>query len=533
MAYNVPEPAGEMIVYHPVHPALADLATERTRAAKSGDIPGYLLAAHAQQLLFVLTQTPESPLGRVMTQELHQLLAEVPEVPGESAALERLATRTRVLSILERSGVLAHETLAPRLHDGVLKPVPEFDWRVDRSLAEVQRRLVVNPLAAVEHLADPNAEAQYTLDLGAGNGATVAELGQQARRKGLQQYVHLGLSDAWYYPMSTLIERMIDFEQLEAAIGEHLNRHERQAFGYFLYAYIVLEQPETISQTGHVAMNRDAQAALAREPELIVDLIAMAAPKLEQITRVPSDICVCSHGDNVHRDFLSQPASPAFAAARRAFMADPRQFLEQRSDVLRHLPFNQQGMMIGDFTRVRDFPDRQFTYMQSARGTVFVSGQAYEDLQVAIASKLHPRGLGVFDCVRRLNGSEYALDALVRIRQRIRLDRPELEIYVFLGPGIAGQDFREHFPVPLSFAVTSPDRFEFLRAQAASGPNEEGVTSVCVPLGQLVSDAAYLEQLDPSGKLMTKIEQSLRQVEVPAAGAGITDDVTTPISLVL
>lgn len=496
-----------VIVYDPLQQARSKLLAIRMAALQANDLDGYMLAANAQHYLLQLNDAPQQLQQEILGQIQACLQASPNDVANGKLSIDQFGTRAQVLSILESTGVVSAEILHPHIDRGALRPVPEFDWRVDRTLPEIRRRLGMDPVQLLEQIETPENTTQYTLDLGAGNGTVIRALGEQTAKKKIGKFVHMGISDAWYYPLSTLIDRVINFEQLEAETGAHLTRDEREAFGHFLYAFLSLKDPASAAESGHVEMNRDIQSSLAAEPNMLIDLIRMTAPKLLSIDHVPNDISVCANGQNEHRQIISQPTSATYKTIRKLFCSDPQKYLCAASEVRSKIPFNQQGMMIGDFaSSLQNFPDRQFSYIQSCRGTVFVSGQAYEDLMVTTLQKLNDTGIGVFDCVRKLNGSYYALDQLLRIRERVQKIRPELQFYVTLGPGIEGQDFRDHLPVPISFSVTaSPKMANFIRSHAITGPSVEGVTCVCVPLDAAVEDDGYLKQIDSNGNLQKNL----------------------------
>ncbi|MEK6733480.1 MAG: hypothetical protein AABY27_00005, partial [Pseudomonadota bacterium] len=219
---------------------------------------------------------------------------------------------------------------------GRLSPIPEIHWRVDRSNQEYNRRLGINLVAFLQQrTGEGSDQKQILLEIGPGSGMAKAE------RTGLglsDHYQDIALSDKIYYPISGVVEKLINYSELEQAIAKELGQagnielasQEREKLADFIYKILIIAEGQTSLDT--FAYDEQNQIKLVEDINNLKEIILeQLARRLKIASEVPDTISVHRDGKVIYPyKFKTKDWSPVLRAAKKLLENNPTKFM--RSD---------------------------------------------------------------------------------------------------------------------------------------------------------------------------------------------------------
>jgi len=396
------------------------------------------------------------------------------------SAIEDDGNSSRVdLLALDGKEILRHSDVAP---------IPEIHWSIDRMDDAYSRRLGFDVLAWLDNLSDPDRE-QILLELGPGNGAFKNEVDER-----ITGYKTFGVCDKLYYPLTTLIGKIVDFEKLEKATGEVLSGTERELFCNFLYKILVIKEGQ--SHLDQFEYDQDVQIDLASNINQLPSWLESKAPLLTEVTCIPDHISGRDNEGNVCYPYkIQRPEKESFQKIYRAFSAYPNTYFRtELGDLYQALDIYPDNIFFAHFSDLNRLKDEQVDVMIGARSSVYVQGEAYIQFMTEMTKKLQDNGIHVDDSIRDNDGWCYRLAELQKVQEA-----SGIPIYVVLGPPLEREDFCQDDIVPLSAVISKdPQKREVLRSSLCEN-------SQLIPLDEIIADKGYLKKLDRTGKVINSL----------------------------
>ncbi len=385
---------------------------------------------------------------------------------------------------------------------GRLSPIPEIHWRVDRSNQEYNRRLGINVVEFLQQRAEASKQKQILLEIGPGSGKAKEE------RTGLglsEHYQDVALSDKIYYPLSGIVEKLIDFSHLEQTGSIKLTTQEREQLADFVYKTLIIAKGQTSSDT--FAYDEHNQVKLVEDINNLRDIVKeQLAERLKAASGVPDTISVHRGGQVVYPYKLKTSAwSPALQAAKKMLENNPAQYMRtdwEQIDYYNLIDAFPANVMVGDLSEIEKLKSNQVDVELAVRSTVYKRGEEYGEFLQQLIDKLNRGGVAVDDSIRDNDGWYYRIAEVLEVKQKAG---PDIEVLVVLGPGFPGEDKRQD-RVPLSMIITKQGSSEELvRKNLLQGYE-------IIKLEDLASDQEYLGSLDDTGLTREKITRQMEMV---------------------
>ncbi|NMB48058.1 hypothetical protein GYA13_01255 [Candidatus Kuenenbacteria bacterium] len=377
---------------------------------------------------------------------------------------------------------------------GKLEPIPEIHWRVDRTSEEYNLRFGIDLnrflLLRAEEFKDERK--QILLEIGPGSGVSKKERANSGLTRFYQDFA---LSDKIYYPLSPIIEKIIDFNKLERELEISASPEERKIVADFLYKTLVIKSGETSNYK--FQYDQGAQALLAQDINGLKQLLPQLSEHLRVADEVPSNISSRDdegrviYPNKIKLSDLSlnvQKIKNLLDKNLEAFLREDWQTIDYYQ-LIDAFPAN---VMIGDIREVERLQDKQIDVEIAARSTVYAKGDKYQDFLKTLFDKLSVGGTTIDDSIRDNDGWYYRIAEVLEAKRSWPELTNNFEFLVVLGPGFPGEDF-SHDMVPLAMYITK-DGSSRKNIEESLLPGYELVT-----LEELANNQHYLEGLDKTG----------------------------------
>ncbi len=370
---------------------------------------------------------------------------------------------------------------------GLLAPVPEIHWRVDRTAEEYNRRFGFDVKQFLAHFAR-DGKQQLLLEFGPGNGTYKKDRGQS-----VAGYIDLALCDKLYYPLNKLIGNILDFEKLQP-----INDEEKGLICDFLYRILVIKEGQTAFD--HFEYDQDVLEALKQNPQQLIHHLIRKAPLLKTVDCVPQTISTRDSTGNVIYPYkLAKPQTENFARICEALATNLQTYFVAPGETINiydHIPAYPAGTIVSDFKDVKNLKDKQLDVALGVRSTVYLRGQDYIEFMGNVANKLNTNGIYVDDNVRDNDGWYYRIAELLEVQKNTDND-----IYIITGKGFEGEDFNQNEAVPLAVVLTKDEeKLQYLKEHLEPGHELK-------KLDEVANDNNYLSQLDATGNVLGKVTE--------------------------
>lgn len=425
---------------------------------------GNQLLLHTADLLHTAEKTSENIMdaaraleaesGRVSSARMFFIHATTLLRSGRAIDLRSCAEEQEfVLEALHASG--GNASLLRALHEKhALEPIPEIFWRVDRTAEEYNERFGFD---VTKFLANHTSDKQQLLvEFGPGNGTF-----KNSRADTTKGYLDLAICDRVYYPVSTLIRNIIDFNIL-ANDGVNLTNQQEAELCDILY--------HTVTTEG--GKNDDATLeALRKDPRNITNILVAKSPQFQKALSTSFETAGALLSTNVAK--YLRTSKPDF-------------------DVFEAVPAYPAGTILGDFSDIEHLADHQINAALGARSTVYKENDAYISFMSSMTTKLTEDGLYVDDNIRENFGHRYRFAELQIIERQTGYP-----LMIIMGPQLEGNDLGET-PEPRAIVMTqSSSKLMYIRSNLSPGFSIRS-------LSEILADSAYMEILATKGR----IEQS-------------------------
>lgn len=388
---------------------------------------------------------------------------------------------------------------------GKLSPIPEIHWRVDRSNEEYSRRLGINLVQFLQDNAVGSKRKKILLEIGPGSGMAKKE---RASLNISENYQDIALSDKLYYPLSSVIEKIIDYTKLEKEIAKEtgqvgnieLTLQERGQLADFIYKVLIIKEGQTSSDT--FLYDEQNQALLTQDINNLREIISsQLATRLRASSEVPDTISMHRGGKVVYPYKLKTSSwSPALQVAKKLLEGNPTQFMRanlEQTDCYSLIDAFPANVMVGDLSQIEKLKTNQIDVELAVRSTVYKDGEEYIKFLQQLIDRLSDGGVAIDDSIRDNDGWYYRIAEVLEAKEKTKKD---VEILVILGPGFPGEDKRQD-KVPLSMIITKKGSSEnLIRKNLLAGYE-------IIKLEDLISQNDYLESLDDTGLTKRKITQ--------------------------
>ncbi len=397
-------------------------------------------------------------------------------------------TKAILLKALQKQRKLAH--------------VPEIFWEVDRPGEDYQRRLGVDMIAFLREFADQNKQ-KTLVEFGPGNGTFALERAKDPIIS--KRYANLGICDKVYYPLTPLIEQLIDWETLARDSEAALTTAERREFADFFYKVVVL-QPGT-TQFKNLVYDQAVQRDLDADASSIRSHLLKKAPLLTSTEEVPSVTCGRDEEGRVfYPHHIRRSSSPAFAAACRSLAQNAERYIRKDKDVYSLIPAYPPGVMISDFMNIDHLKDQEIDIALGIRSTVYLRGAQYIRFMLEMGKKLTNDGCYIDDNARDNDGWYYRIAELLEVKKHAD---PSMQIKIIIGPALEKEDHAQNAAgVPLGVVMTKdPAKIAYLEQKLAQAPADTrtGAGYRLVDVQELSQQSEYLRTLDHSGRVAASV----------------------------
>lgn len=409
---------------------------------------------------------------------------------------------------------------------GELKPIPEIHWRVDRNLAEYERRFGFDLVSMLTALREENKKKTLVeLEFGPGSGISRAE---RTARGANERYLDIGIADTLYYPLNSLIGEMIDWPALEKTIKQRLTIEDKNLLTDMLYKTIMIADNEIEKDQFAYALERIGR--ITRDPNALRGIMQEIAPQLKNLTIMPDTVSTRdANGTVVYPYKINLEAknktktlsavdqknaagrSIAFVSAKAALSSDIDSYIKKDQpgkDVYDSIPSYPTGMMIGDFSQIKKLASNQIDVAIGVRSTVYKKEGEYVDFVYTLADKLSDGGVFIDDSVRDNDGYYYRLAELLSVKETLRQERNggvvdfDINMKLILGPGFPGEDYRQD-EVPLAVVMSKNTNHDAMLQLLLKQRPEYRL----VDLKEYIQDKENLRTLDKTGQVLKTVSE--------------------------
>lgn len=377
-----------------------------------------------------------------------------------------------------------------------LQPIPEIHWKVDRSIEDYNRRLGIQlPLFLKERSNSKNSK-QTLLEIGPGNGFNKEERDQQGITKLYNDYA---LSDKIYYPLDSVINKVLNFETIEREIGQQLTLEEKNQLTDLIYKSLIITEGKTHEDT--LSYDTAIQNKLNQDINSLKEILPTLGSRIEKAIILPSAISSrSSSGEVIYPNKIDvNRLGYNVQLAKKIISKNITSYLNndwETADYNTYISGFPANTMIGDIKDIDRLADNQIDVELAVRSTIYSRHEDYENFLTTLVDKLKTGGVAIDDSIRDNDGWYYRFAEIIKAREQFK---HETEILVILGPGFPGEDHQQE-RVPLSMIITKEGSSKELIASQLE-PNCEVVT-----FDELTADEKYLASLDNTGLTYTRAQ---------------------------
>jgi len=499
------------------HEILEDLSREYPGLELTEDMVTQALINRGRD--FIVEVNEEADKGRSLPKLINEFSAELDRpldeqiVRTQFKSIAELLNRENIdlgqyerVSVLVLQGLLKDPekrrvTLVTLSRMGKLEPIPEIHWRVDRSLEDYNRRLGINLSGFLEEKGQhkPN---QKLLEIGPGSGMSKLERAEQGMNK---YYNEISLSDKIYYPLVQVIEKLLDFEKIEAESGEALSEEDRYTLADFLYKSMVIANGQTAQDT--FEYNEQIQTAIGKDINNLKQILPNVTENFRLTQTVPQSISTRDSQGNVVYPYKIEQAKQtvAFQKAKELLDKTITEYLRadwQEVDYHELIDAFPPNVLLGDIKDITRLSPNQIDVELGVRSTVYIRGEEYEKFLGDLFERLSPGGVVIDDSIRDNDGWYYRIAEVLAAKDK----NPDqnMEVMVVLGPGFSGEDYRQD-SVPLAMIATKDGSHKALTEKYLKDGHK------LVRLEDLAADSAYLKTLDKTGWTAKQVAEVLRK----------------------
>ncbi|HRH32824.1 MAG TPA: hypothetical protein PK720_01585 [bacterium] len=388
-----------------------------------------------------------------------------------------------------------------------LQPIPEIHWKVDRSIEDYNRRLGIQlPLFLKERSNSKNSK-QTLLEIGPGNGLNKEERDKQGITK---YYNDFALSDKIYYPLDSVISKVLNFETIEKEIGQTLSLEEKNQLSGIIYKSLIISEGRAHEDT--LSYDTAIQNKLDQDINSLKEILPTLGSKIKKATLLPSEISSRSQSGEViypHKIDVTTLSS-TIQLAKKILEKNITHYLNndwETADYNTYISGFPANTMIGDIKDINRLADNQIDVELAVRSTVYSRHEDYENFLTTLVDKLKTGGVALDDSIRDNDGWYYRFAEIIKAREQFK---NETEILVILGPGFPGEDYQQE-RVPLSLIITKEGSSKELLASQLE-PNCEVIS-----FDELTNDEKYLTSLDSTGLTYTRAQAAKKTTSTLAA----------------
>jgi hypothetical protein len=495
---------------------LSELQTEFPDLELTEDVVTLALLSRGKDFLVELNQQADT--GKSLPKFVNEFVAELTDssLRGQmmrthfKAMAELLSSGNVDLSKLEQRQALILRSLLKNPEQkqimlstlsrmGKLEPIPEIHWRVDRSLAEYNRRFGIDVIGFLKEKALQKPH-QKLLEIGPGSGASKEE----RAKAGLGDlYNELALSDKIYYPLAPVVEKLLDFEKLKTVVGEELNPQDRKLLADYIYKCIIIAKGQTAQD--QFEYNTEHQKTLASDVNELKTILPTIGNDLQVAEMVPQHISSHDAQGKVVYPYKIKASeqSEGFKKAKTLLGENLTSFLKsdwQETDYHQLIEAFPPNVMIGDLQDIKRLSPGQIDVEMAVRSTVYNRGEEYVRFLTSLFSRLAEHGVAIDDSIRDNDGWYYRIAEVWEAKKRMQGVSPE--VLVVLGPGFEGEDARQDL-VPLAMMVTKNGSSRELAEKYL----QQGYQLRA--LEDLAANTEYLKTLDKTGWTAQRCQEAV------------------------
>lgn len=267
--------------------------------------------------------------------------------------------------------------------------------------------------------------------------------------------------------------------------------------------------------------------AINDDPNTLKTILAQLGDKLEGARGVvPETISTRDNKGTVRYPYkMSAKEHPHLAKALEEFRKNPAAFFVnnlEALDVYDAIEAFPSGIMVGDFSDIEGMKDETIDKAIGVRSTVYLKGEQYISFLTTLGDKLNENGMYLADCVRDNDGWYYRLAELLEFYNKLQERKAkgetdyDLHVYVIMGKGFPGEDFRQD-RVPAALVITKekdPQRYNAVdyetKIKAALKDGSE-----LVPLSHLISEEGKrrydIKRLDANGYTLFRLQEAQKR----------------------
>lgn len=381
---------------------------------------------------------------------------------------------------------------------GHLKMVPEIHWRVDRDSQEYNRRLGVNLNAFLQERARGSESKEVLLEIGSGNGKAKKQRAELGLANSYEDYA---LTDEVYFPLSSVIEKLIDFEKLESDLGVELSDEDRVLLADFIYRTFAIKA----GQGDRDDFGYDERFKLQMEYGInyLRYYFSTGQGKLALADTMPQTISTRDNQGKVAYPYKikAREQSVEFQSALGALQSKFTDYLIQGWDTMDYYGLVETfppNTIISDMSQIGRLKSGQVGVEIALRSTVYKKEKEYVEFLEKLVKVLKPGGVALDDSIRDNDGWYYRIAEVLEAKKSMPAGT---EILVVLGQGFKGEDYRQDL-VPLSMAITKQGSSrELIQKHLQPGCK-------LILLEDLAEDGKYLESLDATGRTARRAEEA-------------------------
>ena len=341
---------------------------------------------------------------------------------------------------------------------GLLRPVISLPYSSSRGLDAQGASFGLDMHAFISHFTK-HGDGSLVLECGSGSGMGMYE----RRMMSYGQNQEIGICNAAYYPLDTLLAEIVDFDAL-AAEGAVLDAAGRSAFARSLYKTLVIRAGGT--EEVKVPYDWDVETRLIKSIDELPSIVREKAHLMPAAKAFPSDSCTLDEtGEIIHPK--SEPLPEAVREAAAVFAASPDRFLRVgpgKADIREFLPLFPAGELYGnlpdDLTRLRA---AQVDILPAFYVTPFFDSQQYKQFARETIRLLKNDGAAFDNGLRNNFAADYGLEELAAVARETGYP-----IRVIAGKGQPSDPLQEDAPLAALF-TTDIDKLAYIEANLAPG----------------------------------------------------------------
>ncbi len=387
---------------------------------------------------------------------------------------------------------------------GYIKPIPALHWRVDRTMTEYEQRSGLRLESLFEEMSlEGGAKRPMTvLEIGPGSGQAKHERSHQFG-EAVNDY---GISDALYFPITPIIEQMIDFKKLEKESGR-LSKKERALIVESITQAIMLRD----NTMGQDVVEYDNQRLdqLGRDVNELWPLAEEAVKKLnDKSVILDTSNTIDQHGTLVYPEKVklseqSQSLKKALDLLKKSW-SKRFETIEARGDLYGLMDVHPENVMIADMRSVNHLAPNQVDATIAIRSSVYLEGESWKQWLKDVYNTLSPKGFTLDDSVRENFGSSYRIAELLEVQRDLQKNGT-CHIAIIVGPNVTGEDLRKDNIPGTLVMVKDPAMLLTIQKYLLPGYSMRN-------LSDIAEDTTYLRSLDKAGATAQKVSAVMGRV---------------------